>query len=202
MINKKILNHFKTADPTLYKVFIKYGQLQELPNRRGTNHFLDLIDAILSQQLSGKVSEIIFARFKDLFQHGKITPGVVLKVKDDKLRNIGISYQKIKYIKDLAGKIENKELNLNSLKSIKDENVILELIRVKGIGRWTAEMFLIFTLKREDVFSHGDLGLKNAILKIYNLKEYSQSKVEKIVSRWSPYKSYASKILWKSLDNR
>ena len=98
--------------------------------------------------------------------------------------------------------MKNGEIDLKSLTNLEDAEVITELIKVKGIGKWTAEMFLIFTLKREDVFSHGDLGLNNAIKTLYKLEKYTQETVEQIVSKWSPYKSYASKILWKSLNNK
>ncbi|HSX19458.1 MAG TPA: hypothetical protein VLE91_05015 [Candidatus Saccharimonadales bacterium] len=201
-IPKKVKAHFKIADPILYEVIVKVGQMQELPHRKNSDYFLDLVDIILSQQLSGKVADVIITRFKKLFTKEEITPQTVLKHKDDELRAIGVSYQKIKYIKDLSEKITKKELDLASIRKMKDEDVILELIKVKGIGKWTAEMFLIFTLGREDVFSHGDLGLNNAIKNIYKLEKHSQEIVEQIVSKWSPYKSYASRILWKSLDNR
>lgn len=198
----KVINHFKKTDPILYKVIKQIGKVTDLPNRRGGDYFADLVDAIVSQQLSGKAAETIFRRFKVLMEDGKITPKNVLKLKDEKMRTAGMSYSKIKYILDLAQKVESKELNLYKLKNLPDEDVILELVKVKGIGRWTAEMFLIFTLKRQDVFSHGDLGLNNAIKKIYKMEKYSQTEVEKIVAKWSPYKSYASLILWRSLDNR
>lgn len=198
----KVLSHFKKVDPVLFRVIKEVGQMQNLRNRRGDDYFLDLVDAIISQQLSGRVAEVIFERFKNLFSQKEILPIHVLKLKDESIRAIGISYPKIKYIKDLASKVNGGELKLNSMKGWEDEEVITKLTAVKGIGRWTAEMFLLFTLKREDIFSHGDLGLNNAIAKIYSLKKPSEKTVEKIVSKWSPYKSYASRILWKSLDNR
>ena len=198
----KVLSHFKKVDPVLYQVIKEVGGMQNLKNRRGDDYFLDLVDAIVSQQLSGRVAEVIFGRFKNLFAGPKILPESILKLKDEKIRAIGISYSKIKYIKDLAKKVDEGVLALKAMKDWEDEKIIVELTKVKGIGRWTAEMFLMFTLKREDVFSHGDLGLNNAIKKIYKLKNPTVKKVEKIVTKWSPYKSYASRILWRSLDNR
>ena len=150
----------------------------------------------------GDQTDTIFSRFKILFPKKKITPLSILKLDDQNLRNTGISYSKIKYIKDLSSKVQNREINLGGMVRLSDEEVILELIKVKGIGKWTAEMFLMFTLNRPDVFSHGDLGLNNAIKKIYKLKNHNTKKVEKIVSKWSPYKSTAARILWHSLDNR
>ena len=198
----KVLKHFKKCDPKLYAVMMAVGELQSLPNRETKDYFVNLVDSIIGQQLSGKVVDIIFARFKKLFKDGKITPQAVLKLSDEKIRDIGVSYSKIKYIKDLAQKVKAEELDLDHLETLADEEVVTELVKVKGIGRWTAEMFLMFTLKREDIFSHGDLGLNNAIKKIYKLPDYSQERVEKLVLKWSPYKSYASRTLWRSLDNR
>ena len=198
----KVLNHFKKVDTVLYKVAKEVGGMKDLPNRKGDDLFMDLVDAIVSQQLSGKVAEVIFNRLKALFPKEKITPALILKLNDEKIRKIGMSYSKIKYVKDLASKVQTKELHLELLENMEDEDVIEELVRVKGIGRWTAEMFLIFTIKRNDVFSFGDLGLKNAIMKIYKMQPYKPIEAEKIVARWSPYRSYAARILWKSLDNR
>ena len=201
-MDPKILRHFKKADPILYKVGHGISKLDDLPNRRGDDYFIDLIDAIVSQQLSGKAAATIFTRFKALFKNGQITPHNLLKIKDEEIRAAGMSYSKIKYIKDLATKVANGDIDFKKLEDLPDEQIIQELILVKGIGRWTAEMFLIFTLARPDVFSHGDLGLNNAIKKIYKLKNHNTKKVEKIVSKWSPYKSTAARILWHSLDNR
>lgn len=201
-MNIKALSHFKKVDPKLYKVAKNIKNFRDLPNRHGDDYFIDLVDAIVSQQLSGKAAATIFGRFRELFGDGLITPAEVLKVKDEKIRSAGLSFQKIKYIKDLAAKVKNGEIDLKSLDKLEDKVIIEELVKVKGIGRWTAEMFLIFTLKRPDVFSHGDLGLNNAIKRIYDLNDYSVIEVEKIVARWSPHKSTASRILWHSLDNR
>ena len=201
-MSQKALAHFKKADPLLYSAYKNIKQLQVLKNRKGNDYFVDLIDAIVSQQLSGKASETIFNRLRTLFKNGKITPEGILKLKDEKIRSAGLSYSKIKYIKDLSSHVKSKQINLNSLNDLQDEEVVEKLVQVKGIGKWTAEMFLIFTLKRPDVFSYGDLGLKNAIKKIYKLTNYDQKSLEKIVSKWSPYKSTAALILWRSLDNR
>lgn len=198
----KVLRHFKKSDPKLYAVMVAVGELQTLPRRETKDYFVSLVDSIIGQQLSGKVADVIFARFKNLFKGGKITPQAVLKLNDEKIRGIGVSYSKIKCIKDLAQKVKDRQIRLEKLERLPDEEVVIELVKVKGIGRWTAEMFLMFTLKREDVFSHGDLGLNNAIKKIYKLPDYSQARVEKLVCKWSPYKSYASRTLWRSLDNR
>jgi DNA-3-methyladenine glycosylase II len=133
----------------------------------------------------------------------KFTPRHVLKLKDQALRDVGLSWAKASYIKNLAEKVNNQEVRLEKLSKLDDEAVIAELVKVKGIGPWTAEMFLMFSLGREDVFSHGDLGLRNGLVKLYQLrKPPTIERANRIVNRWSPYKSYGSLALWHSLDNR
>ena len=129
-------------------------------------------------------------------------PHQVLKISDAKLRSVGLSGGKVKYVKDLAKKVHNKEVLFNFLHKMTDEEVIEHLVQVKGIGRWTGEMFLMFSLERPDVFSHGDLGLRNGIMKLYGFKKPPTTKqIEKIVQKWSPHRTLASRYLWKSLDN-
>ncbi len=177
----------------------------ELRPRRGKkgSRFQALVQSILSQQLSTKVADVIIARFINLYKPKKFpTPTDVLKTKDEKLRALGISYSKISYIKNLAEHIENKKLKLNTVHKLENEALIEHLVQVKGIGRWTAEMFMMFMLERPDVFSHGDLGLKNAIIRLYKLKDPTPQKIERIAKKWSPYKTLASRYLWASLDNK
>jgi len=131
-----------------------------------------------------------------------VDPKKLLKIKDQKLRDVGMSWGKVRYVKDLAIKHLGGEIDLSKLSSLSNEQVITELTKVKGIGPWTGEMFLMFTLRREDVFSFGDLGLKRGIEKLYNLKEPTVAQIEKIIMPWSPYKTYGSIALWHSLDNR
>ncbi len=205
-MQKKILAHFKKVDPILAKFAEKVGPII-LEHRRvdktldgGNFYFVSLTSSIVGQQLSGKVADVIFARFKNLFPKGKITPEYTLKLDTEKIRGIGISYSKISYLKDLAQKFKNGEIKHEKFEALLNEEIAEELIKVKGIGPWTAEMFLMFTLGREDIFSHGDLGLRRGIEKIYKLKDPTKEEVEKISIKWSPYRSYASLVLWKSLD--
>ncbi len=195
-MTKKIKEHFKKNDQILFSYIEKIELLKPKPAEK---LFSDLCESIIQQQLSDKAGATIFGRFKKLFSQGKITPGKLLRLRDEEIRSSGTSYAKIKSLKDLASKIKSKELDLESLKNLTDEEIIKELIKVRGIGRWTAEMFLMFALGREDIFSHGDLGLRNAIIKIYNLKKIpSKEKIEKIVVKWIPYRTYACRILWES----
>ncbi len=203
----KAIRHLKKVDPILGAVISKI----DMPFRmtRQPSRFRSLVKSIVSQQLSVKASDTIFKRFLELFvKSGAIktirsfpTPRQVLKMPDAKLRAVGLSGSKVSYIKGLAGKVHSKELALHRLHKMSDEEVIEHLIQVKGIGRWTSEMFLMFALERPDVFSHGDLGLRNAIQKLYGIKKPPTIKqINKIVQRWSPHRTLASRYLWKSLE--
>ncbi len=193
-MDKKIKNHFRQKDPVLFSylneiVLEKYS----LPE----NLFANLCDAIISQQLSKKAGDTILSRFEKLFPHGDITPKNLLSIPDEIVRSAGISYPKIRYLKDLAVKITEHAVHFESFKTMQDEDIINALMQIKGIGRWTAEMFLMFGLGRENVFSFGDLGLRRAIQTLYGFKnEPKKEDMEKIVTAWEPYKTYACRILW------
>lgn len=167
----------------------KWGRCSIRPIKK-TQYFEDLVEAIMSQQLSGAAAKTIFGNVKDLL--GEILPKNILKTKDQKLRSVGLSWQKVSYVKDLAGRVESRELKLNTLNKLSNEEVIKQLTKVKGIGNWTAEMFLMFGLARPDVFPVDDLGIKKA-MKNLRLKNSS---------RWKPYRTIASWYLWRSLENR
>ena len=197
-MNKKIVDHFKKVDPILHSVIEKVGVLGP---KISDDYFLELCEIIINQQLSDKAAATIFARFKKLFPQEKITPQILLKLSDEKIRSCGTSKAKVSFLKDLAKKVIVEELRLDKLDKLSDELVIDQLTTIKGIGPWTAEMFLMFTLGREDVFSHGDLGLRNAIKKLYKFRnDPTKKQIEKIVNKWKPYRTYACRILWKSLE--
>ncbi len=199
-MDKKILNYFKKNDPLLHSVAVKVGVFKVMKKENSKNYFIKLCSEITGQQLSGASADAIFNRFKQLYSKG-ITPKGVLNTSHEKLRAVGMSNAKAKYLKNLAQAVINKLVQLNQLDSLSDSEVIRQLTQVKGIGPWTAEMFLMFTLGREDVFSHGDLGLRKGLKKIYGFKKDPSIKtVEKIIKKWSPYKTYASLILWESLE--
>ncbi len=205
-MHSKVQRHFKKADQKLFKVLQKIGKLEEIKPIRSEEYFFRLCRGIIGQQLSGKVADTFVQRFLKLFSQklgiAVVTPGRLLKLPKEKLRGIGISWSKVEYLKNLAQKVEKKEVVLEHLQTLPNEEVTAELIKVKGIGNWTAEMFLMFSLGRQDVFSHGDLGLKKAIEKIYNLKNPAKSTVEKLSQKWAPYRTWACRILWKSYDNK
>ena len=199
-MDKKILNHFKKHDPLLHSFALKIGVVKVLGKENPRNYFLKLCNEITGQQLSGASADAIFTRFKKLYPKG-VTPKAVLGTSHAKLRKVGMSNAKARYLRYLAEAVVEGKLQLNKLDSLPDEEVKKQLIQVKGIGPWTAEMFLMFTLGRPDVFSHGDLGLRKGLKKIYGFKkDPSIKRIEKIISKWSPYKTFASLILWEVLE--
>ena len=195
MNQNKIKLHFKKVDPVIYEVMkpVDFGQWWDRPK---ADYFAALCEDIIGQQLSGKVADVIFGRFEKLFYKKQITPVRLLRLSDQQIRDIGTSWAKAKYLKDLADQVNRRTVLLEQLDGLTDEAVITELTKIKGVGPWTAEMFLIFTLKRPDVFSFGDLGLNKAIKKLYGKR-----KIKLIVKRWRPYRSFGSLALWHSLDN-
>jgi DNA-3-methyladenine glycosylase II len=197
-----VLSHFQSQDPILYEAFVKFeAHIDELAPRIVTDYFAELCDAIISQQLSVKAGNTILTRFKGLFEGGVITPEKTLELSDQQVRDIGASWSKVAFIKDLAAKVVHKEIALDSLKDLPDEEVIKTLTAVKGIGPWTAEMFLMFSLGRPDIFSYGDLGLMRGIQNLYGFKkDPTRKQIEKITRKWSPYRTYACRVLWRSLD--
>lgn len=195
-----ILSHFRKNDPHIAHL-LETIILEEIVSRPTHEFFVSLCREIIGQQLSGRVADVICARFEALFGHKKITAVSVAKISDDILRKTGMSWSKVKFIKDLAEKVKNKEVDLSRLVDLNDAEVIIELTKIKGIGPWTAEMFLIFTLGRGDVFSYGDLGLRRAIQKLYALrKEPTVKQMEKLTKRWSPYRTHAARVLWRYKD--
>lgn len=197
----KAKKYLRSVDPVLRSIIDRVAEPQT--KRRRANYFKSLVEAIISQQLSNKAADTIIIRFRKLFnQSGFPTPKQVLRMSPEKMRGAGLSYGKISYIKDLAKAIESKALNIRRLSRQEDEAIIAQLIQIKGIGRWTAEMFLMFSLERPDIFSHGDLGLRNAIQRHYGFKHPpTVRQIEKIVAKWRPHRTLASRYLWRSLDN-
>lgn len=166
------------------------------------NLFESLLKSIIYQQLAGSAAKAIYFRFLQYYGDNLPTPEQIISTSNTVLRfTIGLSFKKIEYIKNLSTKILSGELNIQGLPDLQDEEVIAELVKVKGIGRWTAEMFLIFCLQREDVIPLGDLGVKKAIQKLYNLSELpTHQYMLEVSSRWKPYRSIATWYLWKSLS--
>jgi DNA-3-methyladenine glycosylase II len=168
------------------------------------NPFLALIEAIISQQLTGKAAQSIYKKFISYYDCNEydLQPESVLLTADNIMKSFGLSNKKIEYIKLLANDITKGYINLKSLEEKEDEEIINELTKLKGIGRWTAEMFLIFCLERKDVFPLNDLGIKKALQKWYfNYENVDEQYIIELSNIWKPYRSIASWYLWKSLSN-
>lgn len=167
---------------------------------------LRLMASIMSQQLSTQVAKVIFHRFLQLFGGEEPTPQQVLATETEILRAIGLSYAKIKYIHNVASFCIEKDIDDTKLLTMSNEDIIDLLTQIKGVGRWTVEMLLMFSLGREDVFAVDDLGVQNAMKKIYNIKAEKKKEVKekmlKISARWKPYRTYACMHLWKWKDNK
>jgi len=197
-MDKRVRDHFKKVDPILHSVLADIPPVT-IPKR--TDYFVVLCESIINQQLSEKAGDTIWKRFSALFSNKKVTPEKVLALPDSKIRAVGTSWSKVAYIKNLATHVRQKTIRLDALSNMSNEVIITELTKVKGIGPWTAEMFLMFSLGREDVFLYGDLGLRNAIKRLYKLKrDPTRKQLEKIVNKWAPYRTWAARILWRSLE--
>ena len=200
---KDKIAHLKKVDPVLAAV-IKRTKLRDYDWTRRQNHFKALVVAIVNQQLSGKAADTILKRFVALFPGKRFPkPEDVLTMPAPKMRRAGLSKMKVSFLKDLSRHVIRGSLNFRKIGRMGDEDVIVDLVRVKGIGRWTAEMFLMFSLGRDDVFSYGDLGLRNAMQRLYKLKKHpTPAQAEKISAKWRPYRTLASRYLWASIDNK
>lgn len=185
-------------DPVMRKLIAKH-QLKEYYGGQN-NHFLDLVEIVIGQQLSMKAADSILKRFLDIFPV-KPKSDDILNLPADKLRSVGLSNSKALYVRNIASTIFSGTLILDQLKNLPDDEIKKELIKIKGIGPWSAEMFLIFSLKRPDVFSVGDLGLRSAIEKLYGIKRDNFKEIEKLAESWRPHRSLACRYLWASLDN-
>jgi DNA-3-methyladenine glycosylase II len=173
-----------------------------LAERQRKDHLTALVGAIVSQQLSTKAAATIFGRFVALFPDGHIHPEKIHALEDSVLRGAGLSGQKVGYLRDLCVRIADGRLQLDELEALEDELVIERLTSVKGFGRWTAEMFLMFRLHRPDVLPVGDLGIVNAIQRLYRLRKRPDAKrMLKLGEAWRPYRSVACWYLWQTLKN-
>ncbi len=177
-------------DPKLAKIINNVGKYQIRTSR---NYYESLVEAIITQQLAGSAAKAISNRFHSLYGKSFPKPIDVINTSDSKLRKTGISGPKIKYIKELSKAIESKKLKMRSISKLSDEEVIEQLTQVKGIGRWTAEMFLIFSLGRMDVLPVGDLGLRKGI-QLYNSADElpNAAEIEKLAEKWRPYRTVAT----------
>ena len=192
------LAHLQAADPVLYKVMAQVGPCRI---RLESNRFRSLVRAIVSQQISTRAARSIYARVEALVAPEPISAAALARVELTALREAGLSGQKVSYVTDLAEKVLSGEVKLRALSRLTDDEVIEQLTQVKGIGRWTAQMFLIFSLGRMDVFAHDDFGIRGAIRNLYGLPELPDKATSlRIAEAWRPYTSVASWYCWRSHD--
>lgn len=192
--------HLSAVDPIMAELIKKYGDCTITPHK---NYYRELVDSIVSQQLSVKASQTIFNRFLDLFGGTMPTPKQILETDTEDIRRIGCSYAKAAYIKDLAEHIEDGRLDLDHIATLPNEEVMKQLLAVKGIGEWSAHMFMIFSLGRTNILPTGDLVIRNAIARLYHLESTKPAELLQISlqNSWAPYQSVASWYLWRSVDN-
>ena len=196
---RKAINHLKKSDPVLAAIIERIGPFRM---QYGDPTFHTLAESILYQQLNGKAAATIFNRFTAL-AGDPLTPQGILKLSDAQMRGVGLSRQKTAYLRDLSEKTKAGLLEFERMTDTSDDEVIAHLTRVKGVGVWTAQMFLMFTLRRPDILPTGDYGIQAAIKKYYKKRKWPKPAVMlKIAKPWVPYRSIASWYLWKSLDTK
>ncbi len=195
----KAEKHLAKSDSVMKTLIKKHGECRLQPQ---SDAFFVLCDSIISQQISVKAAAAIMKRFVALFPKEQPDPALLLGLPDEVVRAVGCSNSKVKYLKDLAGKFHDGTLKPKKFAVLEDEELIKTLTQVKGIGRWTAEMFLIFSLNRMDVMATDDYGLRKAMMLLYNMPEMpKRAPMLELAEAWKPYRSVASWYLWRSLDN-
>jgi DNA-3-methyladenine glycosylase II len=194
---RKALIHLKKSDPVLRAIIERVGPCRM---EFGPAEFCSLAEAIVYQQLNGKAAVTIWKRFAGLAGE-PVTPEGILRLSDEQLRSVGLSKQKSAYLKDLAAKTASGLLDFSKLQDLSDEEVIKHLTQVKGIGVWTAHMFLIFSLRRPNILPTGDYGVQMAVKKHYKKRKLPKPvEMERIARVWEPYRSIACWYMWRSLD--
>lgn len=195
-ISPQSIAHLRGVDPKLAGLMESIGQIEWTIE---DDYFQSLCRSIVGQQLSPKAAGTIFSRVKDLC--GQVSVTSMTRIPDESLRAAGVSGPKIKYIRSLCDAVTSESLRLSSLDALSDHEVVQQLVQVNGIGRWTAEMFLIFSLGRPNVLSFGDLGLQRAIMWLYAVEKQALKQwMHHLAERWSPFCSVASLYLWRAID--
>ena len=196
---RKAVNHLKKSDATMRAIIERVGPCRI---EYGEPSFASLAETIVYQQLNGKAAATIFGRFADLAGR-PLMPLGVLKLSDEQMRSAGLSKQKLSYLRSLAELTISGEVNFEQLPNLPNEKVIAHLTRVKGIGVWSAQMFLMFTLRRPDVLPTGDLGIQMAMQRHYRKRKLPKPKeMERIAKAWAPYRTFACWYLWRSVDTK
>jgi DNA-3-methyladenine glycosylase II len=199
-MHRKAVKHLRTVDPVLSGIIDSIGPCR-MTVAHELSHFEALARSIVYQQLSGKAAATIYGRFEALFPGSRPQPKKLLELEELLLRGAGLSRQKAAYLQDLARLVTAGELPIEELGKFPDAEVVTHLTRVKGVGRWTAQMFLLFRLGRPDVLPELDLGIQKAVQRVYGLrKRPTPERVLKIGMKWAPHRSVATWYLWRSLE--
>lgn len=197
---RRALAHLRRTDERIARVIESVGPCRFTHRAEGT-HFDALLRAIVYQQLSGKAASTILGRVLALYDGRYPTPRELLATPDERLRAAGLSRQKLAYMRDLARHVHEEMLPVDQLHELEDAQIIEALTAVKGIGRWSAQMFLMFRLGRPDVLPELDLGIRKGLQRAYRMRKLpTPARVQAIGARWSPYATYACWYLWRSLD--
>ena len=188
-------------DKNMQVLINKFGRPDFNPTQ---DYFQSLLRSIVFQQLSGKAAQTIYERFVNLIpKTSNLCPNEVLKLDKDKMRKAGLSFQKINYVRNLADYFENNSFQKKDVEKMSDQEISKELIQIKGIGQWTVDMFLMFTLNRADILPCTDLGIQKGIMKILNMKNLpSKKEMENCSRKWRPYRTIACWYLWRMVDDK
>ena len=185
------MQYLKSVCPSLSEVIDRYGVIKR---KITPDVYIALVDTVVGQLLSSKAARTIYGRLETLA--GKVTPEKVNELTVEQLRGCGLSYRKAETIKDITSKVLSKELDLEGLENLSDQQVVKELSSIKGIGEWSAEMIMLFSLQRKDVLSYKDLAIRRGICRLYGLESIEKEAFEECRKRFSPYNSVASIYLW------
>jgi DNA-3-methyladenine glycosylase II len=198
---RQAAEHLTKNDPLLAPIIRSAGPCSIRPHK---NYYQELVESIVSQQLSIKAAATILKRFIELFGGEFPAPDQILEKDVEELRSVGLSRGKATYVRDLAQHVVDGKVKLDHLDSLSNDQVIAELTAVKGIGEWTAHMFMMFCMGRMDILAHGDLGIKNGVQKLYGIKTLPDAAVIQNIAKknhWNPYETVACWYIWKSIDN-
>ena len=200
----KVVAALREADPVMARLVDEHAVVvrRDLKRERPGDAYGALLRSIVGQQLSTKAARTIYGRMTDLFDGHAPTPQQLLDVDPERIRAAGLSYGKISYLRDLAAHVVDGSLELERLPELTDEEVTAQLTAIKGLGQWTADMFLMFHLGRPDILPVGDLGIRRAVQVEYRMRKLPDAKrLEKVGRPWRPYRTLACLFLWSSLDN-
>jgi DNA-3-methyladenine glycosylase II len=200
----RAISHLRASDPILAALIDDAGALPDIREGRAAreDHYGALVRSIVGQQLSVHAARAIYGRLSARFEDRAPTPGEILADDPEELRSVGLSRAKVGFLRSLAEHVLDGRLELDQLGEMDDEQVIEELVAVKGLGRWTAQMFLMFHLERPDVLPVGDLGIRRAMERAYSLAELPEpAAMETIAEPWRPHRTLACRYLWRSLAN-